>query len=128
MHRSSKKVGLAYRMRVLTQWHNSYTTCSGFRSRRANVLYLKTKELRGMLFHVVTHCKKGEERGRRCVCICVCVCLCVCEGGDTYSPCFLDSQLPKVERSSQYFWPISLMLIICMTEGCLKYCLLLVCI
>lgn len=67
MHRSSEKVGLAYRMRVLTQWHNSYDTCSGFRLRRASALFLKTKELRGMLFHVVAHCKKGEERGRRCV-------------------------------------------------------------
>lgn len=44
--------------------------------------------------------------------------------GDTYSSGFLDLQLPKVEWSSQYFWPISLMLIICLTEGCLKHCLL----
>ena len=104
-------------MRALTQWHNSCATCSGFRSRRASALYLKTKGLRGMLFHVVTHCKEGEESGWRCVRV---------WGGVTHIPlAFVDLQLPKVEWSSQCFCPRSLMLIICLTGGCLKNCLLL---
>lgn len=31
--KKKKKIGLAYQMRVLSQWHNLFTTCSGFRSR-----------------------------------------------------------------------------------------------
>lgn len=121
LKRKKKKIGLAYQMRVLSQWRNLFTTCSGFRSRWASVLYLKTKELRGMLFHVVTHCKRGEAR--RCVCVCV---YGFVTGGDTYSSGFLDLQLPKVEWSSQWFWPVRLMLIIFLTVDCLKYCVLFV--
>lgn len=51
--------------------------------------------------------------------------MCV-NGGDTYSSGSLVLQLPKVEWSAQYFGPVSWMLIICPTEGCLAYCLLLV--
>lgn len=61
-----KNVGPACPMSVLTQWHNSCATCSGFRATRADVPCLKMKALSGRLLQRVTGCKRQrEEDGRR---------------------------------------------------------------